>query len=214
MKKEIDLLFVRHAQSNGNLGITENGFHKDDPRLSAEGESQAKKLAQSFSDGQLDAIYSISLIRACQTVEPTAEKLGIRVRVLRELMEVGTSIANTPPMLAEKYAPNSYESLKTLNEQKPVFDPSDETDPVCEKRAAFCINKITGAAEDGDRILICSHGAFLGYLIRCSLGLSLPEKFNWEIDNCGVFHIRINKGSIPTLVSSNNRIHLNTVEEE
>ena len=208
MNKNIEIIFVRHAESNGNIGVHLPDEHPDDPRLTPTGLAQAQMLASGFRPGDLSGVYSSALIRACQTVQPVAEKLGKKITVFRELMEVGTEIPQTQPALALQYAPAAYDSLIRLVTEPVVFDPGDPSPAICEKRAAFCVDSVIAATGEGERALVCSHGAFMGYLLRYCLGLSLPESFCWQVDNCALFHIRFYADHIPKLVRANDIHHL------
>ena len=208
MNVNAEIYFIRHGESYGNVGANDAETHPDDPKLTEAGLEQARRLEARFVPGEIGAVYASALIRTCQTMQPTAEKLGLPVRVLRELMEVGTEIDNTQPALAAKYAPNAYKALCRVAEQPVLFDPADDTPAVCEKRAAYCVDTILSDCRDGDKILVCTHGGFIGYLLRYCLGIGLPEHFNWQIDNSAVFGIRLAKDKIPKLICANEISHL------
>ena len=208
MHKNVEIIFVRHGESYGNIGIAEAGFHPDDPRLTAKGTAQALKLAQRFQHENISAIYASALLRACQTVQPLAEAQNKSIIILRELMEVGTEIPNTSPSLVSLYAPNAYSGI-VETAALPVLFPPDSGDPrICEQRAAYCMDRILENCTDVDRVVICTHGGFFGYLIRYCLGIALPETFNWQIDNCAVFRILLSDQKIPKLCSANDISHL------
>ncbi len=208
MNKNIEIIFVRHGESNGNVGVSAPDEHPDDPRLTSAGLAQAQMLAARFRHGEISSVYSSALIRACQTVQPTAQKLGKKITVLRELMEVGTGIEHTRPELALQYAPAAYDSLVQLKEQQALYNTADPSAAACEKRAAFCVKTVMAATGEGERALVCTHGAFMGYLLRYCLGITLPESFCWQVDNCALFHIRFYSDHIPKLVRANDILHL------
>lgn len=208
MVKNAELIFVRHGESYGNIGVREEGIHPDDPRLTENGIIQAQKLAAHYRNMPITAVYSSALLRACQTVQPIAHITGKQIRVLRELMEVGTEIPNTDPELVKKYAPRAYDSVCSVN-ASPVLFPTQSDDPsVCEQRAAYSMEQILADCKDGDAVMICTHGGFIGYLLRYCLGLSLPEQFCWQIDNCSVFRISLSADRIPKLRYANDISHL------
>jgi broad specificity phosphatase PhoE len=208
MVKNVELIFVRHGESYGNIGVREEGIHPDDPRLTENGIIQAQKLAAHYCNEPIAAIYSSALLRACQTVQPIAHVKGIQIRVLRELMEVGTEIPNTDPEPVKKYAPQAYDSVCAVN-GSPVLFPTQSDDPeICEKRAAYSVEQILNGCKEGDTVMICTHGGFIGYLLRYCLGLSLPECFCWQIDNCSVFKISLSSDRIPKLRYANDISHL------
>ncbi len=208
MHKNVELIFVRHAESNGNVGLAEADAHPDDPRLTETGLLQAEKLCAAYASEPVCAVYASALIRTCQTVQPLAKKKNMQVRVLRELMEVNTRIANTEPARAAHYAPAAYASLREVCDQPVRFPPEDGAAEVCAARAAYSMETILSGCADGDTVMICTHGGFIGYLLRYCLGLSLPEYFNWQIDNCAVFRIRLSVDKIPKLIRANDVSHL------
>ncbi len=208
MEKSVELLFVRHGESFGNVGVAEEGVSPDDPMLTPLGLIQAAKLAEAYCDRPIAAVYASALLRACQTVQPLAELKGLQVQVLRELMEVGTAIPHGDPERVRVYAPQAYASFVETAERTVRF-PTQSGDPaVCAARAAFAADTVLSNAANGETVMVCTHGGFMGYLLRYCLGISLPERFNWQIDNCAVFHLRLSSVKIPKLVSANDISHL------
>lgn len=208
LSRDFEILFVRHAQSHGNVGLAEAAFHPDDPSLTTEGLAQAQALSRRFSAGDLQAIYASTLIRTCQTVQPTAQKLGLAIEVLPELMEVDTAVPGTALSHITRLAPNAYNSACRVLTQSVGLSFKNETSAHCAERARYALSVIAGNAAAGDKILVATHGAFFGYLLRCALGLSLPEPFAWEVTNCAITTIRFRKDDIPILLGSNDTSHL------
>ncbi len=208
MDKNVEILFIRHAESYGNVAVPDESAHPDDPRLTSAGLRQAQKLADRYKTEPIAAIYASALVRTCQTVEPLAALTGKEVRVLRELMEVGTEIPNTPPERAALLAPQSCRGVRAVDKTPVLFPPASGDPADCARRAAYAMEKVFADAADGDRIAICTHGGFIGYLLRYCLGLSLPEHFNWQIDNCSVFRIKMFADRMPKLVCANDVSHL------
>ncbi len=208
IKKNIEFILVRHAQSMQNIGRALSGFHADDAPLTEEGMRQAAALANRFSEGSLTSIYSSTLIRTCQTVQPTAEKLLLPVNVLPELMEVGTVICGTDLSNIRSLAPAAYESARMLFGNIISYTLENETTSHCVSRAEYVLQMLMERHNEGDRILIATHGAFFGYLLRCLLGLELPEPFSWQVNNCAVTDILIRPDRNPLLICSNDQSHL------
>ncbi len=207
--KSFELIFVRHAQSYGNVNEPwPEGFHEDDPPLTALGLKQAQALSERFEAGDVSKIFCSTLIRTAQTVQPTAEKLGLKAQMLPDLMEVETTIPGTPLEIAAALAPDSLFCEKEPSPAggKRLLD--NETTADLEARGKRCIDYFKSIAENGDRIIICSHACFFGYLIRPALGYKLPETFNFKIENCSVTSIQIRAGRLPLLLSLNDKSHL------
>ena len=206
-EKELEIVFVRHAQSRQNIGETAPGFHPDDAPLTELGLRQAALLAKRFSPGELDAIYAGTLIRTCQTVQPTAEKLGLPIRVVPELMEVGTAVCGTSLSHVEALAPAALESAREVLPARRTYSLANESETHCAERAQTVLALLQSLHPGGAKILVATHGAFFGYLVRGALGLSLPEPFAWEVSNCAVTDVRFCSHDKPRLVCSNDQRH-------
>lgn len=203
----LDLYFVRHAESLGNAGLPYPGFHIDDPPLSDHGLLQARALAARFAPGDLDHIYASTLVRTCQTVQPTAEKLGMRIKLLPELMEFGTEGCGTPPDKIRALAPAAAEEAQRIHLERKDYTLFGEDFDAAEKRAEFAVRFFLDTYSNGERILVASHGTFFGYLLRASLGMRLPEPFAWQVDNCAVTGIRFRRDDVPILLCANDISH-------
>ena len=116
-----DIYLIRHAQSRENSGeeyMPE--FTIDDAPLSELGKKQAQALAVRFEPGDIDMIFSSTLIRTAQTMQPTARKLGKPIIMLPELMEAETLVRGTPRekvklLIPEAVTPDEDVFLPELN---------------------------------------------------------------------------------------------------
>ncbi len=204
---ELEIIFLRHAQSLANVGRAYPGFHPDDPPLSELGSVQAERLARRLADEAIDAIYASTLIRTCQTVEPTASALGTKVRLLPELREAGTEIAGSSLQNFSRLAPSSLESARRIGWES-VPSLANESEPQLAARAVGALASIRSEHPEGGRVLVASHAAFFGFLLRAALGLSLPEPFAWEVTNCALTRVLLRDDGIPLLLSANDTAHL------
>lgn len=80
------LYIVRHGHSKGNDTKTFYG-HFDGP-LTQKGHEQAQRVMNFFKDKRIDAVYSSDLIRAVDTVKPTAQSKGLEVIGDKRLREI------------------------------------------------------------------------------------------------------------------------------
>ena len=199
---QTELIFVRHGESYGNVDLPNAPvFHPDDPPLTPHGLLQAEALASRFAPGDVDMIFASTLLRTIQTVYPTAQKLNMPIYLLPELMEQSTRLHTTDPKYAKEHYP-----LVVFRDECGA-DVSDDTDQACFARAEAVLRDILSRAE-GKRILIVTHGSFLGYLCRSALGISLPETFAWQVDNCSLTRIYLRESNIPKLSVANDTRHL------
>ncbi len=151
---------IRHGSTAWNKegrvqGLTDNS-------LDAEGFQQAALLAERLSGEQWDYIYSSDLLRARQTAEVIAERLGLRITGLvpgiRE-MNAGLIEGTTEQERVERWG----------NDWK-MLDLGLESPEASEKRGSQVIEEIS-KKHPGSHVLIVSHGAIL----RNSLRRLIPE---------------------------------------
>lgn len=84
------IYWLRHGQSLGNLERRFLG-HTDLP-LTDHGRRQADAAADYLASRGIDRIYSSDLLRARQTAEPLAERLGLTVHTLDSLREIDAGL--------------------------------------------------------------------------------------------------------------------------
>lgn len=107
------IIFIRHAQSQGNLLEVYNG-QRDYP-LTPHGVRQAECTARYLQEHySIDAIYASDLSRTCQTAQPLAEALGITTVPVKELREldVGVWEGRSPEELMRSDEAELYERWK------------------------------------------------------------------------------------------------------
>ncbi|MBR3768400.1 MAG: histidine phosphatase family protein [Clostridia bacterium] len=207
--KDFIISFVRHGESCGNVGIPyEPEFQTDDPPLSPRGIIEAQKLGKSSVTDSVDRIFSSTLIRAVQTAYPTAEKLNKEIILLSDLMEVGTRIAGADINTLKNNYPLARICLSEPTPSGGLLLLGNETAELTALRAKRCIDYIFSVANEGEHILVVSHGTYFGYLLRAALGLSLPESFCWQVDNCSMTRVIFRKDALPKLSFTNYTGHL------
>lgn len=110
--KTTKLILVRHGQSQGNKKHVYLGHTDWD--LSEEGYKQAELLCEYLKSEKIDAVYSSDLMRAYNTVLPTAKAHGLEIIKNEKLREIyaGEWEGKTYEQLTEQYA-ESYKIWRT-----------------------------------------------------------------------------------------------------
>jgi 2,3-bisphosphoglycerate-dependent phosphoglycerate mutase len=85
------IYFARHGQSEANVLNEFSNRGRKHP-LTALGRSQAEALAESLQDAGITAIYSSPLLRAAQTADIVARKLGLPLTETNALLEFDMGI--------------------------------------------------------------------------------------------------------------------------
>lgn len=80
------LIIVRHGEAEGNFKRIYHGW--TDSELTQKGHQQAKLMATSLKDKQIDILYSSSLKRAVQTAQYIAEQKNIPIVTNDRLWEI------------------------------------------------------------------------------------------------------------------------------
>lgn len=146
---------IRHGSTAWNKEGRAQG-HTDNP-LDTEGLEQAALLAERLSTEQWDYLYSSDLLRARQTAEVIAARLGMEITGLtpgiRE-MNAGLIEGTTEQDRVERWG----SGWKTL-------DLGLENPEASEIRGSQAIEEIA-EKHPGSRILVVSHGAILRSTLR------------------------------------------------
>ena len=152
---------IRHGSTSWNKEGRAQG-HTNNP-LDQEGFIQAERLAERLLAEKWDLIYSSDLLRARQTAETIADKLGITEihydKGLRE-MSAGQIEGTTNEERIARWGINWKEQELGI-----------EAAAIGGTRGSQCIKEIA-ARHPGCNILVVSHGA----LLRNSLRLLTPEQ--------------------------------------
>ena len=199
--KELELYIIRHGESKGNVkreteGLSPAELH--DPRLTELGKKQAALCGERFKNTEFDAVYSSALLRAVETAteiikkQPTEKPLF----VLPYLTEAGIS---------EEYAHCSFAEIHKINKNAVLaegIDPKktlfyynstkDEADLF--ERAEKALEYIKAHQNEGEKIAIVSHAAFITYLVFSLMGYKKECPFyDLDFKNTGVTKVTIYK---------------------
>jgi broad specificity phosphatase PhoE len=79
-EKVTTFILVRHAEKEVNAATMQEGAQSKDPELSDAGKARALRLADMLQRQEIAAIYSTNYKRTLNTVNPLAEKTGIKIQ--------------------------------------------------------------------------------------------------------------------------------------
>lgn len=163
------LYLIRHGESQTNR--TKHFAGQKDFPLTELGHRQAQRLAMFFEDISLDAVYSSDLLRAMDTVTPTARSQGLVVQPKWELREV---YAGEWEGMAFEELPRKYPDDFAVWQHNigAVRCTGGESMEEAVARAQQAIHTIAKAHPDGC-VAVASHGAIIRGLIAVWSGGSL-----------------------------------------
>ncbi len=161
-----ELLLVRHAETDWNRDGRWQGHA--DPPLNEAGRAQARALAETLADEQVEAIYTSDLRRAAETAEVLGAALGRPVTPDSDLREidVGSWSGLTREEVTERFPDwetHDGESLEDL-----------------QARVVGAVRRIAERHPDG-QVLIVTHGGSIRSLERHLHGESARVMANCEV---------------------------------
>ena len=200
------LFIVRHGQTDYNLnGIVQgSGINSD---INETGQYQRDAFFNAYKHVPFDRIYTSGLKRTHQSVEPFLNN-GTRHQVLDGLNEInwgtkeGTAFAEDG---AEYYADmiNRWNSGQTDYRVDGGESPRD-----VQERINKAMDVIV--SQDGEQILVCTHGRALRILMCTILNYPLHLMDEFEHSNLGLYVINYHEGRYFIEVT-NDTSHLNGV---
>jgi probable phosphoglycerate mutase len=147
--------FIRHGATDWNQSGRLQG--QNDIELNENGRRQAAALAKRLKNEDWELIVSSDLKRAKETAEIVAAELGIsEIRLDRRLRERthgrldGTTLE---------------ERIAAWGEHWKLLDHGVETDEQLFARGKACIDDLA-AEYEGRNVLVVSHGAFIGTMLK------------------------------------------------
>lgn len=197
---ELELYLIRHGQSMGNAGYGREDLtlkEQNDPLLTEKGLNQADLLGRYLSDTDFDYIYSSGLIRAICTADGILrhQPASKKVNIMPNLSEVGIS---------PEYDGLTLDEMKEYCKTAALADGISENDPrVCHstfeneseifERANKVIDYLRSRYNNGEKVAVVAHAAFLTILIFRIMGFSEAPFFDIGIENTSVTKVVLYK---------------------
>lgn len=201
------LYLVRHGQSGGNVSGTFGG-HSPTP-LSELGLEQAEITAKALAKERINIIYSSDLLRAVQTAEPLAEKLGLEINKTSAFRErhVGVLEGLTFNESKQQY-PKDYYALINRDINHKITD--GESYRHLLRRGTSALKEIL-QTNKGKRVVIFSHTGAICYLTLYLIGAinRHTKQTPWLVtSNCGINRFEIRGRNNTRVLAINDTRHL------
>lgn len=209
----MEILLVRHGQSEANAGLTD--FLDSD--LTPLGREQARLTAKRLRQAGLTKTYVSPLRRTLQTIQPVCEEIDQPAEVYADICEYFSATypgyrtfpGLTPAQIRQQFP------FAFFGDTFPCSDAwwpqESEDDALMYARAVRVRDALLSLyAGTDERLLIVSHAETVGRLTEAFLRTPLtPEDPPWS-DNCGLTHLRITEGpeAPATLLVQNDTSHL------
>jgi len=162
----LDLLLVRHGASMAwapGRDFTLADGHGD-PELSAEGVTQAEKVAARLAAEHVDAIYVTSLRRTHQTAAPLARLTGLEPRVEADLREVYLGEWEGG-VFRQKVAEADPVAVRMFELERWDVIPGAEDDAAFAARVRRAVMRLASEHPD-QRVVAVTHGGVIGSVLQ------------------------------------------------
>jgi broad specificity phosphatase PhoE len=186
------LLLTRHGETEWNRTHRWQGF--TGPPLNELGRQQAEELAARLEGLHVDAIYSSDTLRAVETAEIVADRLGLEVRQDPRLREVnfGEWEGLTRKEINERYA-GAFGEWDACKLAAPT---GGESDVVIAERVLEALSEI-GRNHGHERVLVVTSGGPIRAAQAHASGVdqALARLHFERADNCALLEFLIDEAS-------------------
>jgi 2,3-bisphosphoglycerate-dependent phosphoglycerate mutase len=174
----LDVLFVRHAEP---VPFAAPGWEErdDDRPLSDAGRQAAQELADELEPYVITGVYSSPYRRAVETVEPTAERRGLRVIVLDDLRERRLTAAPREDWLDHLHA-----GWTDLDYALDGLESSRDA----QLRGTRVLDLLRVRHPDGGRLLLGSHGNLISLVLH-ALEPAVDAAFHLAMPMPAIYHL-------------------------
>jgi 2,3-bisphosphoglycerate-dependent phosphoglycerate mutase len=172
----LDILLVRHAEA---VAFGTPGWEDDDRPLTDAGRRAAQELADELEPFVITGVYCSPYQRAIETIQPTAERRGLRVIALEDLRE--RRLTATPrddwlDLMKASWADLDY-ALEGL-----------ETSREAQLRGTRVLDLLRVRHPDGGRLLLGSHGNLISLILH-ALEPGVDFDFHWAMPMPAIYHL-------------------------
>jgi broad specificity phosphatase PhoE len=162
------IVLARHGRTEWHHGNRYTG--STDLPIDEVGVRQAQQIKEWAADYAPDALWASPMLRARQTIAPTADALGLTPTLDARLREVdfgsaeGKMLSELPPAVAKAF------QLDPVRDHFPGGEhPADAADRVHE------VFQEIGQAHQGQKVLVVAHNTLIRLLVCRVLGLRLND---------------------------------------
>ncbi|MDG4668281.1 histidine phosphatase family protein [Mycobacterium sp. 236(2023)] len=192
----MQLLLVRHA-----LPLRSEPGQGSDPSLSEEGIEQAKRLPDALARFPITRMVSSPQVRAIETGQPVADKLGLSIEVDERLAEYDRDLPHYIPI--EQIAKENPQELERLiNGQLP----SAVDEKAFLARIDAGIQDVVAGAGHDDTVVVLSHGGVINGLLHQILGTK--RLLSFHVDYASVTRLLLSRTGRLGVASVNGTEHV------
>jgi len=182
-----------------------------DVHLNKNGQEQAVQLAQVLCKAPIKAVYSSPLERAVETAEPLAQALNLPIQMAPGIIELayGDWQGKTLKQLGR------LKLWKVVQEKPSEFRfPKGESFIEVQQRAVAEVERIAAAHEEGDLVVLFSHGDIIRLLVAHYLGMAMDLFQRVSASPASISVVHIDKKGRPHVAHVNQVLSLEFKQEK
>lgn len=170
------LYIVRHAHAK---------WTPDENRpLSPQGSKDAARVANILSEYPISAIYSSPSSRACQTITPLAERLGLSIHIEPDLQE---------RRLGGEVFEDFFKAVETTWQNPSFAHPGGESSITAQQRGIAVVERLL-ERHPTENIVFSTHGNLMALILQAFdpsvdfmfwMSLSMPDIYKLTIEQSG-----------------------------
>ena len=198
------IILVRHGQTKWNSEGRVQG--RTDIPLNARGMAQAEAVGEWLSGRKIDAVYASPLMRAHDTAKAIADRQGVCVKLLGEMIEIDFGLweGKTSRELSKEFPEFWVDWSWHLDEEKSAMMRAESAYSIL-ARAKRAVSAVMEENAADATVAIVSHTMPIKLLMADAVGIPLENMRQVKVDNCGVCEIVLHKGEQSKLITWNER---------
>lgn len=176
------VLIARHGQAAYDTDL----WTDDGGMLTDLGRQQAGELAEGLRSRRISQVYPSTLVRAVQTAEIIAQRLGVSLTPLSELREFDPGDGVGQPRDTDPFAPTF---TRWLAGEHDAVMPGAESGTQVLRRMRDALQQISDLHR-GETVLVVSHGGVMRFTLPVLDGYRCPVA-EGSLPNCAVVEFDI-----------------------
>ena len=196
------IILVRHGQTKWNSEGRVQG--RTDIPLNARGMAQAEAVGEWLSGRKIDAVYASPLMRAHDTAKAIADRQGVCVKLLGEMIEIDFGLweEKTADELKKLYPEYWNDWSWHLDEEKSANMQAESAYTIL-NRVKRALNSIFEENTAGSTAVVVSHTMPIKLIMANAIGLPLKSLQSIKVGNCGICELDMNTDMSGSLITWN-----------
>jgi broad specificity phosphatase PhoE len=159
-------------------------------RLNSQGRDQARRIADSFGGSDIRSVHSSPQIRAMETAQPLAQRLGLAVQIFAGIDELDAG-AWTGRSFASLHGDPLWDLWNT--KRSGIRPPNGESMLELQARAVDHLNEVAASLPDG-HVALCSHAEVIRAIVLHALRLPLDDYHRLDIAPATISIVSVGRG--------------------